>query len=422
MNDSKGQPQMFKAILAVSACALMNFALGSFYAWSVFLQPVQTELGISRGNVSLVFSFTLAFFTVGMLLAPYIISFLRKPEIIAAAALLFASLGLGLSAWGSSISYLIWGYGIIFGLAIGVGNNFTLQYANYALPKNGGIATGVVVSSGALGGLIFAPILSAGLSGMGLGATFYGLSKMFFICAIVVSFTLKALRMPFILKESKYSSNKSVADRRVFITLWLICLLGSIIGLMVISHAAGIVASYGGITRYIILGTSLVGLGNAVGKLSAGCLCDYFSSRKILTVVYVSSLILLLILLLLPYPVIVVVTLGLISVTNGAMSTSFASFVSKYFGRELLGKMFGRLTTSVGLAGLFVPWLGGLIFDMTGKYTQVILFATLSALLGSMICSTLPEAEELQEDTQCHITGSLIPVSPGPVFTEADPK
>jgi MFS transporter, OFA family, oxalate/formate antiporter len=409
------QCPLFKAIMVLITGALMNFVLGSFYAWSVFLQPIQNELGVSRGEVSSVFSFTVTFYTIAMLLAPYILNRLQKPEIIAGVSLMLASLGLWLAAWGSSVAAMIWGYGIFFGMAIGLGFNFTLQLVNYVLPKNGGVATGVVVAGSALGGVFFTPLISQNLSTLGVTATLLGLSKLLFFSAVLISCILKIIKIPFCFKENKAHSGKPVEDKSVFIILWLGGLLSSIIGLVVVGHAAGIIASYGGLTSQIVLGTSLVGLGSAVGRLAAGCISDYFSSRKLLIIAFLNTSLLLFALVLLPSPIIAVASLGLISITNGAVSTAFATFVTMFFGREQLGRIFGRLTSSVGLAGLFVPWLAGLVFDIAGKYTQVLTFAALAALLGTIISRTLPEPERRARDLEGHIiAGNLIPIEPQP--------
>jgi MFS transporter, OFA family, oxalate/formate antiporter len=412
---SEKQCPLFKAILVLITGALMNFVLGSFYAWSVFLQPIQNELGVSRGEVSSVFSFTVTSYTIAMILAPYILNRLQKAEIIAGVSLMFASLGLALAAWGSSVSAMVLGYGIFFGMAIGLGFNFTLQLVNYVLPKNGGMATGIVVAGSALGGVFFTPLISQNLSTLGVAATLFALSKLLFISAVIIGCVLKIINIPFCFKENKVHSAKPVAAKSVFMNLWLGGLLSSIIGLVVIGHAAGIIASYGGLTNHIVLGTSLVGLGSAVGRLAAGCISDYFSSRKLLIISFLNTSLLLFVLVLLPSPAIAVASLGLISITNGAVSTAFATFVTIYFGREQLGKIFGRLTSAVGLAGLFVPWLAGLVFDIAGKYTQVITFAAMAALLGTIISRTLPEPERTQKDMAGHIiAGNLIPIEPQP--------
>ena len=50
---------------AVLAATVMNLPLGSVYAFSVFLRPIEQELGISRSALSLVFGVATIGFTVG---------------------------------------------------------------------------------------------------------------------------------------------------------------------------------------------------------------------------------------------------------------------------------------------------------------------------------------------------------------------
>ena len=55
---------------AIAAATVLNLPLGSIYAFSVFLKPIEAELGLNRSAMSLVFAVASVGFTVGMLLVP----------------------------------------------------------------------------------------------------------------------------------------------------------------------------------------------------------------------------------------------------------------------------------------------------------------------------------------------------------------
>ena len=55
---------------AVAAALLFNPMLGSLYAWSVFLAPLEAELSVPRAEISSVFSIAILCFTVGLVSAP----------------------------------------------------------------------------------------------------------------------------------------------------------------------------------------------------------------------------------------------------------------------------------------------------------------------------------------------------------------
>ena len=56
---------------ALLAATLLNLPLGSVYSFSVLLRPIETELGIPRSALSLVFGLATIGFTAGSVLASF---------------------------------------------------------------------------------------------------------------------------------------------------------------------------------------------------------------------------------------------------------------------------------------------------------------------------------------------------------------
>ena len=54
----------------IAAAVLLMTVLGSMYAWSVFILPLEDSLQVPRADVSLIFSLATLTFTMGMLVAP----------------------------------------------------------------------------------------------------------------------------------------------------------------------------------------------------------------------------------------------------------------------------------------------------------------------------------------------------------------
>ena len=55
MHEFMTGPSKTRAGPAIAAVLLFNPMLGSFYAWSVFLAPLEAELGVPRSEISTVF-------------------------------------------------------------------------------------------------------------------------------------------------------------------------------------------------------------------------------------------------------------------------------------------------------------------------------------------------------------------------------
>src|SRR5262249_16220853 len=54
----------------VAAAFVLMFALGSLYAWSVFVDPLERELNVSRSTINIVYSLTTTCFTLTMFVVP----------------------------------------------------------------------------------------------------------------------------------------------------------------------------------------------------------------------------------------------------------------------------------------------------------------------------------------------------------------
>jgi OFA family oxalate/formate antiporter-like MFS transporter len=59
---------------------VLNLPLGSLYAFSVFLKPLESVLGLSRAELGLVFALASAGFGGGANLTPYVYGFAPSSE------------------------------------------------------------------------------------------------------------------------------------------------------------------------------------------------------------------------------------------------------------------------------------------------------------------------------------------------------
>ena len=182
---------MNRRYLALGAAAAFNPALGSLYAWSIFLAPLERELEVPRSALSGVFSVAVVCFTLGMNLAPAAYRWLATPALIAGAALLCAA-GLGLAAWAPNIVVLGLGYGVLFGLGAGFGYSVMLQAVNLVLPHRRGLANGFGIGLFALGSILCAPAFGWAVDALGVAATLAGMATLFAVLAVAVAALLGA--------------------------------------------------------------------------------------------------------------------------------------------------------------------------------------------------------------------------------------
>ena len=103
----------------------MNLALGTLYAWSIFVAPLEKEFGWKRAQTSAVFGiavvvFALSFIVAGRLQDKF------GPFWISLTGGVLVSLGFFLCAFTHSLNYLY----VCFGVIGGLGNGFGLRHAH----------------------------------------------------------------------------------------------------------------------------------------------------------------------------------------------------------------------------------------------------------------------------------------------------
>src|SRR5438046_10710582 len=98
----------------------MNLALGSLYAWSVFVLPLEKEFGWTRAQTSWVFTIAIVTFALTFILAGRIQDRLG-PRPCALVGALLVSIGFFLPGMTTSLIFLYVVFGWIVGAGIGFG-------------------------------------------------------------------------------------------------------------------------------------------------------------------------------------------------------------------------------------------------------------------------------------------------------------
>ncbi|HET6221239.1 MAG TPA: hypothetical protein VFE11_03700, partial [Dongiaceae bacterium] len=126
---------------ATAAAILLMAMLGTLYAWSVFVEPLESRFAQSRSLISAIFSAAIVAFTIGMLIGHRFYGALSAPAIVVLTGLVAAA-GLALAAAGDSVWLVAAGYGGLFGLANGIGYGLSLQIIQNADARSRGLVTG----------------------------------------------------------------------------------------------------------------------------------------------------------------------------------------------------------------------------------------------------------------------------------------
>lgn len=374
---------------ALAAATVLNIPLGSLYAFSVFLKPLEALLGLSRADLALVFGVASAAFVGGMNLTPLVYGRASTPILVLASATASA-LGIALAATAGGLAQLTIGYGVLFGAGGGAGYMLVQQAVNLAVTRRHGLANGYLVSLYPLGAMIAAPIFGWSVRELGVRATLGGLATVLLVSGVISAGLIA--RSGVALATAATSDAPSAGERRrsVFWRLWLVFFLAASAGLMVLSQAAGIIATYGGATSFAVYGTTFIAGSIAVARLGGGWMADWMTIPTVATSAHAVALTGTVALTLWPGPVVSVIALALVGMGYGFISGVTAAAVAVYWRHALYGRVASRLYMAWGTAAIVLPIAAGRLFDLTQGYGAAVLIAAGGNVLGILVALGLP--------------------------------
>jgi OFA family oxalate/formate antiporter-like MFS transporter len=369
--------------IVLVAASLVAAVLGSIHAFSVFLEPLETLYGTPRSDVSLTYSMALVALTFAVLMGPKVFGRGTAASFILTVCALAACGALLASAAGSLP--VIWiGYSLVFGLANGLGYGFGLQISAQYNPGREGFAMGAVTAAYALGAVLSAPLFDFAVSSAGFAAAMTALAVAMLCAGLLSAALFRSVGATF-RTVAGGRPGTSTTSRSVRL-LWFGYFGGVLAGLMIIGHAAGISASLRpGLQSWIAPVT--IAMFNLMGSLVAGRLADrlplggLLASLTLLTTVALAGLAVF------GKTFGVLGGLGLVGFAYGGTIAAYPAAIAKRYGIHHGARVYGRVFTAWGCAGLVGPWFAGLLFDWGGDYRAALLTAAAVGLMSVGVVS-----------------------------------
>src|SRR5204863_8625345 len=173
-------------VLAITAF-IMQLALGSVYAWSVFLNSVIASYHVSRLQANLTFSIVLLALGITAGFGGYLNNRFG-PRVIATLGGILYGLGVILAALTVPHIFLLYlTFGIIGGIGVGLGYIVALAMLIKWFPDRRGFITGLAVAGFGAGALITSPVAAALITSVGLGRTFLYLGIAYLVVIVIVA-------------------------------------------------------------------------------------------------------------------------------------------------------------------------------------------------------------------------------------------
>src|SRR5262245_25934462 len=162
----------------------LNLALGSLYAWSVFVLPLEQEFGWNRAQTSWVYTIAIVCFAATFIAAGKLQD-AKGPRVCAFLGALLVGGGFALSSLTRSVGFLYLAFGAIVGIGNGFGYSAPTPVASKWFPDKRGLAVGLMVGGYGAGSAIIGPVATSLIARYGWRATFQMLGAAFFVMGLI---------------------------------------------------------------------------------------------------------------------------------------------------------------------------------------------------------------------------------------------
>jgi OFA family oxalate/formate antiporter-like MFS transporter len=433
MDDHRGS----KRWTVIVGALIVQIILGTVYAFSVFVKPLELEFGWDRTTTQWAFSTALLTFAITMIPAGRLQDRVGPRKVATIGGVLLGlSFLLGAMLVGENRPWALYlTYGVIGGAGIGFGYVCPIAAAVKWFPDKKGLITGLAVAGFGAGALFFAgpaatlllppaesgeamgfsQMLLVGLgiskgSGFGLGwKTFFLLHGV--VCAAGVMLGAMLLRNPppgwkppgwkapqwaplAAQRGSVDCDWRQMLGRPLACMLWLTFILGATSGLMAIGQWTPMMSTLlqgktfapewmGGFGRFIEP-IGILALFNALGRIFWGRVSDVIDRPRAMMIMFLAQGMAFMLLISVKSHAAVFLASAWVGLNFGGNFALFPSATADYFGTKNFGINYGWIFTAYGVAGILGPVVGGVLFDVTEDYVMAFVFAGILCFLAAI--------------------------------------
>ena len=240
---------------------------------------------------------------------------------------------------------------------------------------------GIVTAFYAAGAALSPAFFSWGITTGGFQLAMIGLAFSLILIAPVCALLMSKAGFSFQSENVSVPTDANPASS----TVWLWIGYGSAVtaGLMAIGHATGIAKS-AGLSENLWIAAAIIASFNMIGSLAGGWLTDRIRPMWLLSGLSIVSAVALVALALTSQLTINLLGLGIVGLTYGAIIAAYPAAISKLVGKLSGPRVYGRVFTAWGIAGLFGPWFAGYLFDLGGGYSIALLTAAVLGIVSAI--------------------------------------
>jgi len=376
-------------LMALSAVGV-HICIGSVYAWSVYVKPIQQQMSWNLTDVTIAFS--IAIFFLG-LSAALMGKFVEKngPKVsalIAASLFGLGTAGSGLAIMMESKLLLYFFYGVLGGCGLGIGYISPVSTLVKWFPDKRGMATGLAIMGFGFASAIWGPTIKILIEAVGIASTFFILGAVYFVVMFLSALYLEAPQKDYMpekfkqkVKEGKKKIKEDLASLGLneaiktprFYGLWIMLFINVTCGIAIIGVASPLLQEVIGISAIAAAAAvGLMGIFNGAGRIVWASLSDYLTRPVVYIIFFFTQAIAFYILPSITEIVIFQFVLYFIMSCYGGGFASIPAYIGDIFGTKELGAIHGYILTAWAAAGLVGPLIISIVKDMTGSYSQTL--------------------------------------------------
>ena len=376
--------------LMVVAAMAIHMCIGSVYAWSVYVNPIQAAMNWSLTDVTITFSIAIFFLGLSAALMGKFVE-AKGPRVAATlAAILFGlgTIGSGVAIHFESQTLFYLTYGVLGGAGLGIGYISPVSMLVKWFPDRRGMATGFAIMGFGFASAISGPAIKVLIDEVGISSTFYILGSIYFIvmfsAAQYLSNPVEGY-MPERLSNAIAAGKKTIKEDLVNITrneavktgrfygLWIMLFINVTCGIAIISVASPLLQETVGISALAAASAvGLMGIFNGAGRIAWASISDYLSRPVVFILFFITQIIAFYLLTTVTSLFFYQVLIYYIMMCYGGAFASIPAYIGDIFGTKELGAIHGYILTAWALAGLAGPMIIAYVKDSTGSYTDTL--------------------------------------------------
>lgn len=374
--------------ITIAACFLYAVSAGLRSIYGIMLGTISEETGIAYDTVS--FAIAVGQLVFGIAQPVFgVIALKKSNSFVLVVGCILIALGLAIIPFSGTSWMLMIFLGII--LPTGTGAVSFGMIMGTITPELGEVraanVSGFINASSGIGNIIFSPLIQSLFSSVGFKITMLTFSALMILLIPISLWVGKAHKTGCSILSRKTSNKnvltmlkKAVSSRSYLFLIFGFFTCGFHMAIIE-THLYSQLKSYHIEDSLAALAFSVYGFSSVIGSLISGFLSGKFRMKYVLGLLYGFRALVVLAFLLLPKTVYVMFGfVTLLGLTGAATVIPTAGLVSKLFGAENLGILFGFVFLFHQIGSFFSAWLGGECFAIMGSY---VLIWSAAAILSS---------------------------------------